>query len=107
LPAIGSGKWAVVAKPHAITQPGLQDALNRLIEQRLADRRRTVALDDQELHIGLAKAFAETGIRGECDFPVRRMLVAMKYSLPGQSQDARRRSASGIGTVSFATSRSE
>ena len=67
-------------KPHAITQPGLQDALNRLIEPTtrgwpMNPLRWTIKSTHR-----LAGALREQGYRVSAS-SVRRMLVAMGYSL--------------------------
>jgi hypothetical protein len=72
---IGGGR-----KPHAVTQPGLQDALDRLIEPTarglpMNPLRWTIKSTHR-----LAQALRNQGFKVSAT-SVRRMLVAMKYSL--------------------------
>jgi Rhodopirellula transposase DDE domain len=74
---IGGGR-----KPHAITQPGLQDALDRLIEPTTRGSPMNPLRWTIKSTHRLAHALRKQGYEVSAT-SVRRMLVAMKYSLQG------------------------
>jgi transposase len=72
---IGGGR-----KPHAVTQPGLQDALDRLIEPTARGSPMNPLRWTIKSTHRLAQALRKQGFKVSAT-SVRRMLVAMKYSL--------------------------
>jgi hypothetical protein len=74
---IGGGR-----KPHAVTQPGLQDALDRLIEPTTRGSPMNPLRWTIKSTHRLAQALRKQGFKVSAT-SVRRMLVAMKYSLQG------------------------
>jgi hypothetical protein len=72
---IGGGR-----KPHAVTQPGLQDALDRLIEPTARGSPMNPLRWTIKSTHRLAQALRNQGFKVSAT-SVRRMLVAMKYSL--------------------------
>lgn len=69
-------------KPHAITQPGLQDALDRLIEPTARGSPMNPLRWTIKSTYRLAQTLRKQGYEVSAT-SVRRMLVAMKYSLQG------------------------
>jgi hypothetical protein len=69
-------------KPHAITQPGLQDALDRLIEPTARGSPTNPLRWTIKSTYRLAQELQKQGYEVSAT-SVRRMLVAMKYSLQG------------------------
>src|SRR5271168_4773821 len=69
-------------KPHAVTQPGLQEALDRLIEPTARGSPTSPLRWTIKSTHRLAEALRGQGFRVSAT-PVRRMLAAMNYSLQG------------------------
>lgn len=83
-------------KPHAVTQPGLRDALDRLIEPTARGSPMNPLRWTIKSTHRLAGALRKQGYKVSAT-SVRRMLMAMKLQPAKQSQDAGRRPASGSG----------
>jgi len=86
-------------KPHAITQPGLQDALDRLIEPTARDRDNPLRWTIKSTH-RLARR-CENRDTSECDFGAAGCWWRMKYSLQGNRRRGEGVQHSGSGRSSF------